>query len=91
MDATPTTPASDHLETDAQPLDDDSGEYAQSIDDDSDGDVEKLDHESDEGILPAGRPTRKSARSRATLGGILDRSLFPKTISLLNRRCHSRA
>ncbi|KAH3920516.1 hypothetical protein HBH56_005590 [Parastagonospora nodorum] len=61
VDATPTTTAGDHPETDAQSLGDESDDYVQSLHDDSDVDVQQLEDESDEDILPARQPTRKSA------------------------------
>jgi hypothetical protein len=57
-DATPTISVSDHPDTDAQPLDNDSDGYVQSLDDDSEKDVEQqIDDESEESVLPAGKST----------------------------------
>jgi hypothetical protein len=57
-DATPTISVSDHPDTDAQPLDNNSDGYVQSLDDDSEEDVEQqIDDESEESVLPAGKST----------------------------------
>jgi hypothetical protein len=56
-DATPTISVSDHPDTDAQPLDNDSDGYVQSLDDSAEDVEQQIDDESEESVLPAGKST----------------------------------